>query len=237
MFIDSDDYINKNMCEILYQWIKKDISDMALCSVRGVNEEGVEIEKGTFIVDDRLLGKKDKFLGLGEANACAYIVAWNKLFKKFLWEDIRFPVNKINEDEYVAHLLIDKSNRISTVSDSLYYYVQRDNSIMNSACSLKRLDGVDACIERLKFMIEKNLFDAISYTVHLIINTMNDVYENLDMTIEGVRKRVTSEKKRINKLFKKLITKKVPIKTKIHILIFVLNPHIYRQLLKYIVKG
>ena len=237
MFVDSDDYISKDMCEILYQRIIKDKSDMALCSVIGVNEEGEEIEKGTFIVDDRLLEEKDKFLGLGEANACAYIVAWNKLFKKFLWKDIRFPVNKINEDEYVAHHLIDKCDKISTVSDSLYYYVQRDNSIMNSACSLKRLDGVEACIERLKFMIAENLFNAMSYTVYLIINTMNGVYENLDMNVESVNKRVNTEKKEINKLFKKLITKKVPIKTKIHMLIFVLNPHIYRQLLKYIVKG
>ena len=88
MFVDSDDYISKDMCEILYQRIIKDKSDMALCSVRGVNEEGEEIEKGTFIVDDRLLEEKDKFLGLGEANACAYIVAWNKLFKKFLWKEL-----------------------------------------------------------------------------------------------------------------------------------------------------
>ena len=51
--------------------------------------------------------------------------------------------------------MFGQAKKIVYINDPLYYYVYREKSIMNSSYSIKRLDGLEARFERLKY-IEKN---------------------------------------------------------------------------------
>ncbi|MBZ4299800.1 glycosyltransferase family 2 protein, partial [Streptococcus pneumoniae] len=57
------------------------------------------------------------------------VSAWANIYKKELFDDIRFPVGKLFEDSAVMYLLFEKCEKIVYSNAKLYAYVHRDNSI------------------------------------------------------------------------------------------------------------
>ena len=55
-----------------------------------------------------------------------------RLYNKTLFDDIRFPCGKIYEDSFTTYKALFKVNKIAVVSVLLYYYFQREDSIMHS---------------------------------------------------------------------------------------------------------
>ena len=231
MFVDSDDYIETNMCETLYNRLISDKTDMAICSVLNVDTVGKKTETGANItLTDDILTTNEALEKLGSDCACAYVVACNKLYIRALWNDFRYPIGKLHEDEFVAHNIIGKCNRVSTVSKTLYNYLQRNDSIMNSVYSVRRLDGSEAYIARLQYMLERNLVAALPRIIHLTINTLLEGYNELDLSDKINRNRLKGLKRDFSNLYFKLINK-IPIKTKIHLTVFITSPKIYRFLI------
>ena len=145
-FIDSDDTIMPEMIEKLYQRIDTDRSDMAFCGYRQVSPNG-DILSEVFLPDNVLTGF-DALKVSYEDQGVLYTIACNKLYKKHLFQDIRYPVGKYHEDEFTTYLIIDQCNRVSVVKEALYIYYQRDDSIMQETYSVRRLDGVEASYKR-----------------------------------------------------------------------------------------
>ncbi|MBZ4266380.1 glycosyltransferase family 2 protein, partial [Streptococcus pneumoniae] len=65
------------------------------------------------------------------------------IYKKELFDDIRFPVGKLFEDSAVMYLLFEKCEKIVYSNAKLYAYVHRDNSITTKKFSDKDLDILD----------------------------------------------------------------------------------------------
>ena len=153
-FVDSDDTIMPEMMEKLYERIVVDRSDMALCGCKRVNKKG-EILLEFFLPDNVLTG-----FGALEAsyeyNGFLFSLTWNKLYKKHLFQHIRFPVGKYHEDEYTTYLIIDQCSRVSIIKQAFYVYLyQRDDSIMQEIYSVRRLDGIEASYERYIYYKKK----------------------------------------------------------------------------------
>jgi len=83
---------------------------------------------------------KDIFIGKQNTE----VMTWNKLYRLELFNkyDVRFPVGKLNEDNFTTYKLYYYSNTISLINDKLYYYLQRKDSIMNTSFNKKRLDSI-----------------------------------------------------------------------------------------------
>ena len=145
-FIDSDDTIMPEMIEKLYERIDTDRSDMAFCGYRQVSQNG-DILSEVFLPDNVLTGFEALKVSY-ENEGVLYTIACNKLYRKHLFQDIRFPIGKYHEDEFTTYLIIDQCSRISILREPLYIYVCRDNSIMQEPYSIKRLDGIEASYER-----------------------------------------------------------------------------------------
>ena len=77
-----------------------------------------------------------------------HVVVWNKLYKRFIYENIRFPLGKINEDEFTTYIAFDTSSKIVVLKDSLYYYRINSNSIMGSVFNSRRLVALEALESR-----------------------------------------------------------------------------------------
>lgn len=152
-FIDSDDAIMPEMIEKLYERIVTDRSDMAFCGYRQVSQKG-DILSEVFLPDNVLTGF-EALKASYENEGVLYTIACNKLYKKHLFQDIRYPVGKYHEDEFTTYLIIDQCSRISILREPLYIYVCRDNSIMQEPYSVKRLDGIEASYERYFYFREK----------------------------------------------------------------------------------
>lgn len=111
VFIDSDDWIDEKMIEILYNIIKKNNSDISICDYFLAYNEEIQTQKEDIeIINlsniEALKTIYDKDLGV------CMIVAWNKLYKRNLFkDDIRYPYGKIHEDEFTTYKLLYKAKK------------------------------------------------------------------------------------------------------------------------------
>lgn len=139
-FVDSDDMIAPNALELMLQYAIKCKSDI------------VVTKKVISFSDDNIFPKEaitNGYKTLNNLDAIQEILctttrweAWGHLFKKHLWEDIRFPEGKLYEDIATTPYLFIKANSITILDTSIYYYFQRAGSIMRQ--SEQKL-SVDLC--------------------------------------------------------------------------------------------
>jgi len=156
-FVDSDDWLLPNMYERLYNAIEYEDADLAICGYKYVDESDKPVGERFSVIRDEVLSKSDVFDIFFRKYNTFYITVWNKLYAKKIFLNLRFPDGKIHEDEFTVHHIFNECDKIVTISDVLYMYVQRKESIMNEQFSLKRFDAVDALCDRYMFFRDKGL--------------------------------------------------------------------------------
>ena len=207
-FVDSDDYISENMIEKLYNVLTEANAEISICNFRYVDESGNDCtDKKLFSNDnlpitDNVLSSFDILADkMFEPKNWYWVVAWNKLYKKELFDDIRYPVGKIHEDEYVIHKILIKCHNVACVSDMLYYYVQRNDSIMKSTkTNPRRIDYIEAYLLRAKLYAENEKLKHKAKS--LMILAINDYYTCLTNKIFDTKKN-----KYIQHLFREVYNK------------------------------
>ncbi len=162
-FVDSDDYIHKDMYQTLYDTLTKNDVDLAICNYTNDNDNNVRLWKDYHpqLVDDIITPYEALKRSINDLN---YVVVWNKLFKREIFDDIRFPPGKIHQDNYVMPEVIYKCKKIATLSAPLYYYYLNMESTTNQEYSIKNLDHVEAMCMRIKFYEEKNITSLLDET-------------------------------------------------------------------------
>ena len=151
-FIDSDDYIDSEMYEYLYNLIEKYSADISNCGHRDV---GLVNEEGPLPEDEIVLNSKEA-LELLSRDTWIKNFAVNKLYKKSLFIDnnIEYPVGKIMEDILTTYRLIEKANIIAVGNKNYYNYLKRDNSITGGKSTKKYIAHVDNILELYKHFEE-----------------------------------------------------------------------------------
>ena len=158
-FMDSDDWIEENLLGEAVDALERTGAQWA---VWGVTEEHFGADgrlKETRVIRPEAAecltaeAMRRRIVPLEWQTLLGY--AWNKLYRRELWDGIRFPEGKICEDGYVMHEVIGRCSRISVVKERLYRYTQREESIIHSGLTVRNLAHVEACCRRLKYF-EKN---------------------------------------------------------------------------------
>ena len=161
IFVDSDDLLEKNMIERLHQEALKEQVDMVCC---GIKRRGAE---GDYVKEYRVLSRIYTFSeylyemysrenGSGDIDMFLPLVAaWNKIYKRSLFEDIKYPIGKICEDNAIIHRIVHKASKIKWINEPLYVYRERQGSLMKSTFSPKRMDDFYSQLDRLYFMEDK----------------------------------------------------------------------------------
>lgn len=154
-FIDSDDYISKDMFEILRKSLIKYQTDISICNIQNVNEDGVRLSTQMDYHEEKtqVLEKKEALQLLLEDKIKSY--AWNKLYKIELFDDIRYPKGKKMEDLATTYQLFDRATRVVFNQEICYYYVYRKNSILHHVNNSLMIDWNYAINERYNFLIDK----------------------------------------------------------------------------------
>ena len=98
--------------------------------------------------------------------------AWNKLFRRELFADIRFPEGKVFEDVYTYPLLLQRARLVATTSVGLYYYCQNDRGITARAGGKELTDLLEAHLKHLKLWSELT-----PDYYQSLLNIQMDVYE------------------------------------------------------------
>lgn len=139
LFLDSDDYIAENCVNIMMTAATKTNSDMVICNCCDVSERC-----------DILLEYKNQYrnatTSLAEEPELLFnrVSAWGKLFKRTLLDGFTFVSREWYEDMRLIPKLYLHAKTITYVDDTLFFYVQRKGSIMNSAKLPRNLEVIDA---------------------------------------------------------------------------------------------
>lgn len=158
-FVDSDDLVHPEYLEQLYTALMDSGADLAVCGVEDVNEDGT-----SFPSPERTLPSKEgTFSGrelmheFFDHNATYYTVAWNKLYKRSLWDKLRYPEGLVHEDDAVAHLLYWNCATVVCLKTPLYFYRLRQGSICRNGIRPGNFDSVHAHAEWCRFFRDNHL--------------------------------------------------------------------------------
>lgn len=155
-FVDADDWIDKDMYKILYENIRKHKSEIAVCKFVCVFKLKINTARNTDPVTLKGIKAIDNLFSNFYGD-----YAWNKLYKKSLFDNIRYPEGTYFEDRYVTYKLYERASKITFVDKGLYYYLQHKQSIMHENFGIKKMkDNINSYVERLenKHFSENYLF-------------------------------------------------------------------------------
>ena len=142
VFVDSDDRVSGDLLRTLYDLMTENDADIACAS--HIENGGVKVYSANEAVFHIL--KEDTGLTTS---------AWGKLFKKELFNDLRFPEGMVFEDYYTIPYVFGRAERIVHTDKALYYYRMNDESITHSQFSAKRLEYYYAAEHTGKLVSEK----------------------------------------------------------------------------------
>lgn len=204
-FIDSDDYLEPEMFLELKNNMDKYESDISMCNFYYEKNEKRSIKNnsynGDFVVSD-----KDKFIKIYEEFNSVSVYAWNKLYKKWIFDNIRFPEGKIYEYSKIICEILDKANRISYTSKPLYNYVYRKSSIGNSF-NINHFDKIESNNKKIEFFSKKGYSD-------LALKEKKSKIDNLMMNLSKMKRYKINNKEVFNKYYKELLDTNKDVKWK-----------------------
>ena len=203
MFVDSDDYIAPTMVEKLYTALKTANADISICNFFYVGEMN----------GDDYSERNTNLPIKNEIITSEFVLKNNKLYKKEVFENIRFQVGKLHEDEYIFHEIFFNANKIACISDGLYYYVQRKDSIMGNKMNYKRLDATEALLLRCNAYMCKCGYEKIAVKELLsAASKFHGYYCSSNAVIDEKHKSRNIELQReFRILFRKMLRQKIKI--------------------------
>ena len=134
MFVDGDDWVEPNFCATALKLALD--NDVQVVSF-GYNKVYYDKDyKPTGIVqkmapsESCIMNASDAVRHIITKDFVMYNFVWNKLYKRSLWCDIKFPEGKLYEDQFVTYFIIIKAGKVYVTPEVLYNYIQRSDSIM-----------------------------------------------------------------------------------------------------------
>ncbi len=154
-FIDSDDLIKDIYLEKLLFSLTDSNTDISICGMLSF-DDGTEPQEADEQITDCpiIMSGRDACFSVYRMDGKIPIMAWGKLYKTSLFDTIRYPTGMIHEDDATTPKLFYRSSRINIISDKLYCYRSRADSITNKPFSVKRFDKVRAVQLCIDYFIE-----------------------------------------------------------------------------------
>lgn len=138
LFVDSDDWIHKNMLEEMYCTMVENQAELVCCQYTRVNEEGkrmvdVRMDAHQIICNNSLESAYQMFVTRYLSSA-----AWGKMIYAPLLKKVDFKGNlAIGEEHDMVTQLLTVAKRVIVISEGYYYYYWRTDSISHSGYNEK----------------------------------------------------------------------------------------------------
>lgn len=226
-FVDPDDWIETNMYERMYNEIIKTNSDIIICNFKKIFENREE----KYIYENKSL-ELNNIEALNELYNIKYIYnfAWNKIYKKSLFDNLKYKEGFIYEDEFIIHQLLYKSNKVSYIPEHFYNYYQRKGSIINSGFNIKKFDKIRALSERIEFFEKLKLYDLVKKAEKDYIDVFIWNYYIAKKNLKECNDNLLEVKRDFNIRLKSILKNDlISLKHKISLLIFFINDDLYEK--------
>lgn len=232
-FVDSDDYIQPTMVEHLALAVENTGAKLVIVNLKVVDEK----ENRIFSVEqspiqDGLFSAQELLPKLYQELGWYYVVAWNKLYHRSLFEQIRFPVGKIHEDEYVITQILWKAQNIACVNSEEYVYIsQRKGSIMDCRQVQSHCDWLEALYQRFIFC-KKEIFlvEFAAETRAVYFRELNNLFIKPELFKRATTEQCKKAKKQYALMCGKTKTEQV------NWLLFQINPKLEHYIVKKVRK-
>ncbi|MDG8622301.1 glycosyltransferase [Streptococcus pneumoniae] len=169
-FVDSDDWLEHDALDRLYGALKKENADISIGRYNYYDESrcqylfydsnpdnSFEVIEGKEIIDRE---------GVEEMKNGNWTVAYLKLFKRGLLQDLSFPIGKMAEDTYWTWKVLLRASRIVYLNSYIYWYRVGLSDTLSNTWSEKRMyDEIDAREEKLAILASLNY----DLTNHILI--------------------------------------------------------------------
>lgn len=218
-FLDSDDYVELDTYEKMYNKAKEENSDIVECDFIWEYPNKTKIDTGTIYTNKK------------EMLTYARVVAWNKLIKRDLLEKykIKFPKGLRYEDVEFFYKMVPYYNKVSFVKEPLIHYIQRESSI--SKVQNERTKEIFEVLDNvINYYKNKNLYneykDELEYTYTRLLlcsslfrmvkikdkkvkkELLNATWTNLNKKFPNWKKnKILKENKSMKNLYMKTINK------------------------------
>ncbi|GET19260.1 glycosyltransferase family 2 protein [Ligilactobacillus agilis] len=163
-FVDSDDYVTEDYILRMLDKIQKTDVDIVACSYYDISEDGQIL--GKIQSTDRILNEKNFWddIYINIKATPAYGVAWNKLYKRNVFENLRYRKGILNEDDDIIYDVIHGRNMFM-MDDLLYYYRQRQGSIMDQMKKTFNIERIELIYRRLEKFKKNEQWEYVSYVL------------------------------------------------------------------------
>ena len=143
-FVDSDDYVDEKLCEKCIERFDNCNAEVIVFGFDYVDEDGNKIKDYLPCPDQ--LSSKEMLCKLLSGNMYDY--AWNKMYKRYTFDGVVWPVGYVWEDVATIYKVIMKIDTVAILSEALYFYRQRKNSITATMSDKALQDIFNAKITR-----------------------------------------------------------------------------------------
>ncbi len=159
-FIDSDDWIDLDMCDFLLSLIQKNGADVASCSIYREfpgNQEIRHLKDAIYTGEEAPCAVVDG----GITDSCC-----DKLWSTRIWESYEFPSGRVYEDYATVYKALEKAEKIVVSSEPKYHYLCRPNSILQSHDIEKMVNLWVASKERYLYLKDRAGDDTLKKLIY-----------------------------------------------------------------------
>ena len=156
-FVDSDDWIHRDMYKCMYKFITEDNTDIVQVD-HDIVKEYIKDKKCNLsdievICIENII---EKFADCNSFEILPFIFPVNKLYKKEIWKELRFPEGKFAEDLRVIYKIYFKVPKFKIIDFKFYNYYMSSNSSTRGEFNIKKLEDIEAWEEVVKFIDDNN---------------------------------------------------------------------------------
>ncbi|MEG0648639.1 MAG: glycosyltransferase family 2 protein [Oscillospiraceae bacterium] len=146
MFIDSDDCIAPDMAECLYTIAKDTGADVVACAHAQMkeNEQLLDVWKPSNEITQPQIFTREQALVEHLITNSIDVIACNKLYKRCLFGELRYPIGLLYEDMLTTYRVLKQTEKVAFIPEVKYYYRKRCGSIGDAEFSVQWYDLISA---------------------------------------------------------------------------------------------
>ena len=185
-FVDSDDFVAENT----YQ------ANVALLDANrdvAVLEFPVNVDYGSIKAREVVPGKNEKvsFVEWIEQKGYCHCYAWNKIYRRSVWQGQQFPKGKLMEDLFTIPYLLSSVDKIMLSDEGMYYYCSREGTISRSVNPRSAGDYLRAYVQLYEWLKEcKDMSEMVLDDVYLRMSNAHIIMLQLGEKRELPRRRI-----------------------------------------------
>lgn len=169
MFVDNDDWIDKDMTSFLYETICETDCDFVSCSsvdhYEGTNK-AIEVKRQ----GPRIFNSEEGIRDLYWERAFTFDASQGKLYKRKVFDGLRYEIGRSNEDTLIAPKIYHNCSKMAYYEVYKYHYLVRGGSITHSGYNKYAKDKVLAYLDNWYF-IKKYYPKCLRYLEHNIYSS------------------------------------------------------------------